>query len=488
MNELSFPWISAALAFVFGTAVLLARQHQPDQGRLVAIATAAAATVFGLVAASFTYGSGAGERWVEPYGLSLVGAARPLFALDALDAALLPFSAFVVLMVMLGTPRQQLTPRRAAAALGQLAATWALMTTLDLSVMALAWMLGLLPLMPSRSAAAHREGLPLHAIYLIASTVLLVGALGLVALGEHHMGTAAPLSLIDIKANAAEGAYSWAAMPLLMLAIMIRKGVFPFHSWIPALSQERGPIALALVNVPQLGALVLVRVAIPVFPSSIAAALQVLSGVALFASVYGALLGLAARDLRRAYGWLTVSQSALVMVGLECTSVEGITGGLTLWISVGLALTGLALAIAAVEARVGQRSLDTLGGLGSATPWLAAAFILLGMSVVALPGTLGFIAEDLLVRGVLESYPGIGIAIVLATAVNGFTVMRAALRTFHGPPPPRRLVSDVLGRERLALTALVVALIGLGLWPRIVVSTRAPVAKALAARLAPTAP
>jgi NADH-quinone oxidoreductase subunit M len=354
--------------------------------------------------------------------------------------------------------------------------------------MALAWMLGLLPLMPARFAIAKPRGTPLYAIYLLVSASLLAAALGLVALGEQQAGSVAPLSLLDIGADTTEGAYHWVAMPLLFVAIVIRKGVFPFHSWIPVLSQERGPIALALVNVPQLGALVLVRVAIPVFPSSIAGALQIIGGVALLATAYGALLGLVAHDLRRAYGWLTVSQSALVMVGLECTSMAGITGGLTLWISVGLALTGLALAIAAVEARVGQRSLDTLGGVGSRTPWLAAVFIILGMSTVALPGTLGFIAEDLLVHGVLDSYPGIGVAIVLATAVNGFTILRMALRTFYGPPPPRLMVSDVLGRERMALMALVVVLIGLGLWPQIVVSTRVPAAQDLAAQLVPAEP
>jgi NADH-quinone oxidoreductase subunit M len=485
MNELSFPWISAAIAFVFGTAMALAREHQPDRGRTLAIVIAAAATGFGLVAAWFVYGPGAGQRWVEPYGLSLVGPARPLFALDAFVAVLLPFSAFLVLVVVLGTPRRQLTPRRAAATLGQLAATWAFMTTLDLSVMVLTWMLGLLPLIPSRFAP---RSTPLHATYLVSSAVLLTFALGLVGIGEYQAGTAAPLSLLDIEADASEGAYHWAALPLLFVAIVIRKGIFPFQSWIPALSQQQGSIALALVNAPQLGALVLVRVAIPVFPESIAEALPLLGRVALLAAVYGALLGLAARDLRRAYGWLTVSQSALVLVGLECTSVEGITGGLTLWISVGLALTGLALVIAAVEARVGQTSFDVLGGLGSRTPWLAAAFIVLGMAAVALPGTLGFIADDLLVRGVLDSYPGIGVAIVVATAANGFNVMRAGFRTFYGPAPARSMVGDALGRERIALTAVVVALVGLGVWPQVVVSTRVPTAQDLAARLAPVAP
>ena len=485
VSELPLPWITLALVTLAAAALAIGRLRHPDHARRCAVAVAAMATLVGLLAAGWIQGPGEGTRWIEPYAFSPWGEPRPLFALDALAGALLPFTAFVTLVVLLGSPRRQLDPRRAAATIAQLAATWAVLTTLDLSVMAVAWIMGLLPLWSTRRDPSRPRLLPpIHVVYLLGATALLVLAFGLVGVAAHRAGAVAPLSLLELPAIAGRGAIPAGILPLLLVAIAIRKGIFPFHSWIPALAQQRGPLPLALLNAPQVGAFVLVRVAIPLFPSTIVGALPLLGRVALLAVLYGALLGLAARDLRRAYGWLAVSQSALVLVGLECTTVEGITGGLTLWISVGLALTGLALAIAAVEARVGRRSLDTLGGLATRAPWLAAAFIVLGLSAVGLPGTLGFAAEGLLVHGVLESYPGIGIAIVLATAANGFTVLRAALRTFYGPLAPRVQVSDVLGRERAALVALILAVVGLGLVPQAIVSTRSPAAMELAARLA----
>lgn len=486
MNVLPLPLLTLAIAALAATALVLGRLRNPDHARRGGVIAAAVATVAGLLATAWIHGPGEGARWVEPYAFALWGRPRPPFALDGLDAVLLPFTALVALVVLVGAPRRGLGPRPVAATLGQLAATWAVLTTLDLSVMAIAWTVGLLPLWSARRGPGRPRLLPpIHVAYLLASTVLLVAAFGLVAVAAHRGGVTAPLSLLELPAAARRGAIPATLLPLLLVAIAIRKGIFPFHSWIPALCQQRGPLPLALLNAPQVGAFVLVRVVIPLFPDTIAGALPLLGRVALLAVLYGALLGLAARDLRRAYGWLVVSQSSLVLVGLECTSVDGITGGLTLWISVGLALTGLALAIASVEARVGQRSFDARLGLAARAPWLAAAFVILGLAAVGLPGTLGFIAEDLLVHGVLESYPGVGVVIVLATAANGYGLLRAFMRTFYGPPPAGLAVGDVLGRERFALTVLVLLLVAAGLVPQPVLATRTAVATELAAQLAP---
>ena len=319
------------------------------------------------------------------------------------------------------------------------------------------------------------------AAYMLGSAALLFVAVVLVAVAARRAGVAAPLSLPDLQAVGGAALEPWRVLPLLLTAIVIRKGAFPFHSWIPALSSHAGPAAPALLVGPQVGAFVLVRVAIPLFPEALADALPIIGRVALLAALYGSVVGLAGSDLRRVYGWLVVSQSSLVLVGLECTDADGIAGGLVLWLSAGLALTALGVVIEGVEARIGMRSLDRFAGLRA--PRLGALFLLLGLASVGLPGTLGFVAEDLLVHGVLESYPGIGAVIILATAANGFSVMRAFVRTFYGPVDRDVAVSDVLPRESLVLGGAVVLLVVAGMWPRPIIDTRAPVAERLSALL-----
>jgi NADH:ubiquinone oxidoreductase subunit 4 (subunit M) len=488
MSTFAMPWLSAAIACTVIAGAAVARAPAPDRARGAASVVAGLMALLGLVAAAWVYGTGGSDRWADPLAIGWIGEARPLFALDALNAALLPFSAVLVLAVLLGSPREHLTPERAGAALFQLAASWALFCALDLGVMAAAWVLGLFPALPARSeGGSTRTTRRIYLAYLFGSAALLSAAIVAIVVVAAQAGIEAPASLVDLESAGIERLQPFAALPLLLVAIVVRKGAFPFQSWIPALSEQLGPTSLTLLNAPQVGAFVLVRVAIPLFPTAMGDALPIVGRVALLAAIYGAVLGLAARDLRRAFGWLAVSQSALVLVGLECIDVDGIAGGLTLWISVGLALTGLAIAIAAVEARRGRRTFDELGGLGIRAPWLGGAFLVLGLSAVGLPGTLGFVAEDLLVHGVLESFPGIGVAIVLATAANGFVVLRAYARTFYGPASARAVVTDAVPRERIALAGLAVLLVLFGLMPRPVITTRAAVAERLAATLSQSA-
>lgn len=483
MSTFAFPWIAISILVTASAGAWVARAENHDRARMAAVVVTATLVLVGLLAAGWIYGPGASRRWADPLRFSFVGQPRPVFALEALGGALLPFSAVVVLAVLLGASRGQLSAGRAGAALLQLAASWMLFTALDLGVMVGAWALGLIPALPARREGADTESARrIYIVYLLGSALLLAIAVVSIAVAADRAGVQSPLSLLDLEATG--GLRAWGAMPLLLVAVVMRKGAFPFHSWIPALAERLGPAALVLLTAPQVGAFVLVRVAIPLFPGAIAEALPLLARVALVAALYGAVVALAARNLRRAFGWLVASQSALVLVGLECTTADGIAGGLTLWISVGLALTGLALAISAVEARLGRPDLERFWGLDARAPWLGATFLVLGLATVGLPGSLGFVAEDLLVHGVLESYPGIGAAIVVATACNGFTVLRCFARTFYGPARRACVVSDVLPRERLALVGLVLIVLGLGLVPGPIVRTRVPTASSIASMLA----
>src|SRR6185503_15225433 len=120
------------------------------------------------------------------------------------------------------------------------------------------------------------------------------------------------------------------ASGLLLAAVMIRKGIAPLHSWMPGLF-ERAPLGAAvLFSTPQIGTYFAVRLIAPTAPSTV---LSVLGTASLITAVYAAGLALVQKDARRAFGWLFMSQSALVLAGLECTSVTGLAGGLSLWIS-----------------------------------------------------------------------------------------------------------------------------------------------------------
>ena len=170
---------------------------------------------------------------------------------------------------------------------------------------------------------------------------------------------------------------------------------------------------------------------------------------------------------------------ALVMAGLECASPTGLAGGLALWISCGLALAGLGLALWVLEARRGPLTLAAPQGGYERTPFLAAGFLVFGLSSVGLPGTLGFFGGELLADGVVGRYPVGGFAVIAASGLAAVAVLRLYSLLFCGArdrsPAPQR----ILARESVAFAALVIPLIVGGILPDPFVRSRAGAAAAL---------
>jgi hypothetical protein len=104
-------------------------------------------------------------------------------------------------------------------------------------------------------------------------------------------------------------------------------------------------------SLPRVGAYVTV---VLIAPRASPDMLRVVAILPLGTAVYGAALALVQTSARRACGYLFLSQSALVMAWLDCTSVSALAGGLLLWLSAGIAFAGLARCVLVLEARRGR--------------------------------------------------------------------------------------------------------------------------------------
>ena len=205
----------------------------------------------------------------------------------------------------------------------------------------------------------------------------------------------------------------------LMLAAILRKGIFPAHSWVPNGLDQSPPALLMLLLNGHLGGFLVVRYAIPMMADVAGQALSLLSYLALFTALYAAFLALTEKRVRRILGFLSVSQASFVLAGLENRNTEGVTGALVHWFVVTTATTGLVCVYRALEARYpAVAEPNGYFGLATRTPRLATFFAICGLALVGLPGTLGFAAEDLLFHGSLESHPLLGLTLPIATALN----------------------------------------------------------------------
>jgi NADH:ubiquinone oxidoreductase subunit 2 (subunit N) len=116
-------------------------------------------------------------------------------------------------------------------------------------------------------------------------------------------------------------------------------------------------------------------------------------------------------------------------------------------------------------------SLATPQGRFYDAPALAALFLIFGLAAIGLPGTLSFVADDLIVSGSLDEQLHAGLLVIASTVLSGIAVMRGWFFIFGGPTAVDGPRHTILARERFALTALLVPLFAFGLWPGPLVAT-----------------
>lgn len=262
----------------------------------------------------------------------------------------------------------------------------------------------------------------------------------------------------------------------LMLAVIVRAGFFPFHGWITDLF-ENASLGMAITAVvPVAGAYAAVRVLFPLVPEW---ALQWIAGLAMFTAIYAAGMALIQGETRRFFTFLFLSQSSLILVGLDLATPLSLTGALCVWFSVILSMGGLGLTLRALESRYGRQSLRRFHGLYDNAPILAVFFILTGLASVGFPGTLGFISSELLVDGALEANRLIGVLVVIAEAMNGIAIIRVYFILFTGSRNASTLPLLVNGRERLAIITMALLILGGGFFPQPGIASRQKAAEEL---------
>ncbi len=287
-----------------------------------------------------------------------------------------------------------------------------------------------------------------------------------------HMGPCVALliagqAMVDV--GGATGPWSLLAIGMLTAAVLIRSGCAPVHCWMTDLF-ENATFGTALLFVtPMAGAYAAVRLVFPIAPDQ---ALRAIALLSLFTAVYAAGMALVQREARRFFCYLFLSNSSLVLVGLEIATPVGLAGGLCVWLSVGLSLAGFGLTLRALESRTGRLSLAEYHGLYDHMPSLAIFFLLTGLASIGFPGTIGFMGAELLVEGAVGVYPLIGMLVVAAAALNGIAVMHAYFRLFTGTVHTTAISLEARFPEWLAVMALSACVISGGLVPQLGVTSR----------------
>jgi NADH-quinone oxidoreductase subunit M len=273
------------------------------------------------------------------------------------------------------------------------------------------------------------------------------------------------------------------------LAFMIKVPLFSLHTWLPDAHVEAptgGSVLLAAVLL-KFGTYGFLRFAMPMFPLATWQMGPLLGWLAVVGIIFGALMAYVQDDVKKLVAYSSVSHLGFVVLGLLTLNPQGIQGGIYQMLAHGISTGGLFLGVGILYDRRHTRRLDDFGGLWAKMPVFAALFLVVVLASGGLPGLCGFVGEFLVLAGTFvaaktwslagfpePNHPPLP-APVFMTALSATAVILAAMylltmyqKVFFGPldRPENKAVKDLTARETTIFAFIVVAALGLGLFPK----------------------
>ncbi|WP_448626794.1 NADH-quinone oxidoreductase subunit NuoN [Geodermatophilus sp. URMC 64] len=496
MPDISAPSVSVAalapLLFVFGAACVgvLVEAFAPRQTRhTVQVVVALVGTLGGLVATLLLAGTrqvtAGGALAVDGPGLFLQALLTALGALSVLmfaERSLDPArSAFVaVAAIPAGSPRDRelLTAQRVQTEVYPLA-TFALggmmlfVTSNDLLVMFVALEVLSLPLYLMCGLARRRRLLSQEAsvkyflLGAFASGFFLYGlALVYGATGSVRLAT------IREAATADTGILLVLGLALLIVGLMFKASVAPFHTWTPDVYQGAPtPVTAfmaACTKVAAFGAIL--RLLYVGFGTSEWTWRPIVYGIAIVSMVVGAVLGLTQTDLKRMLAYSSIAHAGFLLTGVIGLGSGGDGSGLSATIfyllTYGVTTIGSFAVLTLVRDGDGEAGhLSQWAGLAQRSPVTAAVMSLFLLSLAGIPLTAGFTGKFAAFRAAIEvgAWPLVVVA-VLASAVAAFFYLRVIVLMYFSAPAAEGPTVGVPGLPTtivLAITATATLVLGI---------------------------
>ena len=301
------------------------------------------------------------------------------------------------------------------------------------------------------------------------SAFMLVGMLALVFLHQRATGVLT-FDLVELatKQSLAPMTARWIFLAFAA-GFAVKVPLFPLHTWLPDAHTEAptaGSVILAGVLL-KMGTYGLLRFGLYLFPKAAVDLAPIMLTLAVIGITYGAIVATMQKDLKRLVAYSSVAHLGFIVLGTFAFTSQGLSGGVLQMINHGLSTGALFLLVGMIYDRRHTRQISELNGLQKSVPLLAAAFLVVMLSSVGLPGLNGFVGEFLILLGTFATHRWWAVVGTTGVILAAVYLLWAYQRVFHGEPEGENAsIPDLNLRERAVLLPLIAMIVFLGVYPK----------------------
>jgi len=314
-------------------------------------------------------------------------------------------------------------------------------------------------------------------LYTIAGSVLmLLAILALAVLNESTTGRYS-FDLQTLYALAIPAGMQFWLFLAFTLAFAIKVPLFPFHTWLPDAHVEAptaGSVILAGVLL-KMGTYGLVRFAFPLFPTAAAYFAPYLAFLAVIGIIYGALVAMVQPDLKKLVAYSSVSHLGFVVLGIAAMNTQGVQGAVYQMLNHGISTGGLFLIVGMLSDRRHTRLIAEFGGLKKVMPRLVAAFLIITLSSIGLPGLNGFVGEFLILLGAFIWNPRVAAFAATGVILSATYMLWMFQRVNYGTVSEKNSsLSDLQPREWAVIVPILAMAVVMGVLPNLFLRPMGP--------------
>lgn len=193
--------------------------------------------------------------------------------------------------------------------------------------------------------------------------------------------------------------------------------------------------------------------------------MKVLIWFGLAGVLYGSVVALRQRNLKRLLAYSSLAHVGLIAGGTYTLTLDGFRGAVLQMIAHGFVIVGLFFASEIISRRYNTHEIAEMGGIRTLAPRFAAALMILVFASVALPGTFNFVGEFLLLFSL--SHINLWFAVLggLTIVLSAYYMLRMYQHVMLGPANAKPF-GDMTTQETIVMVAVIGVLIFFGLYPK----------------------